>query len=223
MQANKKNEKYLKDGKTHSQWSCRIFCFLKFFLFLFVCRFQFSSFIAFLNEKKWLEIILIFLKMHKYHIWRRFPYSGNCWLRRNAIYIIAFSIQLSFISVCSFFSVRSLYIESLPLKQYNTISNRLEIHGVALTSHFTLIFFSSMPFTARLCVCVKWNNWNRTVIAVHIVIISMAIAIQMKNRTPSHKNGTANVQIHCRCCCGDLVKWESKWAACEKRNENANF
>lgn len=128
-------------------------------------------------------------------------------------------LLLSAFSFLSFqfalFSVRFLYIESLPLKQYNTISNRLEIHGVALTSHFTLIFFSSMPFTARLCVCVKWNNWNRTVIAVHIVIISMAIAIQMKNRTPSHKNGTANVQIHCRCCCGDLVKWESKWAACK--------
>lgn len=223
MQANKKNEKYLKDGKTHSQWSCRIFCFLKFFLFLFVCRFQFSSFIALFNEKKWLEIILIFLNMHKYHIWRRFPYSGNCWLRRNAIYIIAFSIQLSFISVFSFFCSLSLHRIS-PVK---TIQHHFEQTwnswcGINKPFHFNFLFVNAI-YCASLCVWLKWKNWNRTVIAVHIVIISMAIAIQMKNRTPSHKNGTANVQIHCRCCRGDLVKWESKWAACEKRNENANF
>lgn len=141
-------EETKRHGKTHSQWSCRfISCFLTFNFLLFISwndsfvSFIFTIFIQ--CAKKILEIILIFFKL-----------CAIFDVMFRILVIVDFVQMLSILLLSAFLSFVFLLLQPsyrIPmLKQYETIQSRLEIHGVALTSHFTLIFFRQCHL---LCAC----------------------------------------------------------------------
>lgn len=140
--------------------------FLSLFTFYFLQRFFFFFLLSFIlaifsilwhflewKENGWKNPDLSQVMRH---IWRHFPYSGNCRLRRNAIYIIAFSFSFicySFFRFYFFFFFVSCS-HSIDIFSVKTIQHHLKQTwnswcGINKPFHFN--FLSSMPFT--VCVC----------------------------------------------------------------------